>query len=195
MTFEDREQSFKTEIFAIKEFKNIAQDFFEYWSEPNKSRSKMKWEMEKTWDLTRRLRRWANNNFGTFKKEEFVQKPIIFNRTIQAPVPKKEISEPDMWEWIKEEKLKTNLDFRYIPFLFYPFLESKKLITLTKQNKLDALTERRKQISAEISAKSLSLEYSSKFEQMVKERKLSVQELENLNTLAKRFALLEYLKK
>ena len=47
-------------------------DFFEYWSEPNKSKSKMKFEQQPTWDLNRRLKRWDKNNFN---KSE--QKPVM----------------------------------------------------------------------------------------------------------------------
>ena len=37
-------------------------DFCDYWTEPNKSQSKMRYELERTWDLSRRLKRWASNN-------------------------------------------------------------------------------------------------------------------------------------
>lgn len=37
------------------------QKFFYYWSESNRSNTKMKFELEKTWDLSRRLARWFNN--------------------------------------------------------------------------------------------------------------------------------------
>lgn len=40
----------------------MLREFFNYWSEPNKSKTKMRFEQEKTWDLNRRLARWANNN-------------------------------------------------------------------------------------------------------------------------------------
>ena len=33
--------------------------FFDYWTEPNKSRTKMRFELEKTWELGRRLATWA----------------------------------------------------------------------------------------------------------------------------------------
>jgi len=42
--------------------KEMLRDFFEYWTEPNKSGSKMRFELEKTWDLSRRLRTWENND-------------------------------------------------------------------------------------------------------------------------------------
>lgn len=35
--------------------------FVSYWTEPNKSRTKLKWELEKTWDTHRRLGRWFKN--------------------------------------------------------------------------------------------------------------------------------------
>lgn len=34
-------------------------DFFDYWSEPNRSKTKMRFELEKTWDVKRRLNTWA----------------------------------------------------------------------------------------------------------------------------------------
>lgn len=42
--------------------KEMVRDFYDYWSEPNKSKRKMRWEMEKTWDLDRRLNYWSRNN-------------------------------------------------------------------------------------------------------------------------------------
>lgn len=37
-------------------------EFADYWTEPNKSQSEMRYELERTWDLSRRLKRWASNN-------------------------------------------------------------------------------------------------------------------------------------
>ena len=61
---------------TLKEFsetydRKMLKDFFEYWTEPNKSNSKFKQENEKTWSLERRLRTWSENNsiFGKNKKE------------------------------------------------------------------------------------------------------------------------------
>jgi hypothetical protein len=36
-----------------------ATKFIDYWTEPNKSNTKMRWEMQKTWQLTLRLKNWA----------------------------------------------------------------------------------------------------------------------------------------
>lgn len=42
--------------------KDFLNDFYSYWTEPNKSKTKFKQEMEKTWDLERRLSTWAKND-------------------------------------------------------------------------------------------------------------------------------------
>jgi hypothetical protein len=53
-----------------KEFLN---EFYKYWTEPNKSNSKFKMELETTWSLERRLETWAKND-----KQ--------FNKTTQSPI-------------------------------------------------------------------------------------------------------------
>lgn len=45
--------------FVEKYGKETVRDFYEYWTEPNKSRTKMRYELEKTWDVSRRIARWA----------------------------------------------------------------------------------------------------------------------------------------
>jgi len=63
-----RIEDFKKSVHAIgdisKEDKN---DFFMYWTEMNKSGTKFRAEMEKTFDVSRRLKRWANNGFNKQK--------------------------------------------------------------------------------------------------------------------------------
>jgi hypothetical protein len=49
--------------------KDLLNDFYAYWTEPNKSQTKFKQELERTWSLERRLRTWANND-KNFKKEK-----------------------------------------------------------------------------------------------------------------------------
>jgi hypothetical protein len=38
--------------------KKMIRDFYDYWTEPNKSKTKMRFELESTWDLKRRINRW-----------------------------------------------------------------------------------------------------------------------------------------
>lgn len=42
--------------------KDFLNDFYKYWTEPNKSNTKFKQELEKTWSLERRLETWAKND-------------------------------------------------------------------------------------------------------------------------------------
>lgn len=39
-------------------------EFYEYWTEPNKSNTKFKQELQETWSLQRRLKKWANSDFS-----------------------------------------------------------------------------------------------------------------------------------
>lgn len=59
----EREEVFKKQVFKYisKYQKEILNDFFLYWSEKNKNGKKMKFEMQKTFDLERRLSTWINN--------------------------------------------------------------------------------------------------------------------------------------
>lgn len=47
--------------------KDMIRKFYDYWSETNKSKTRMRCEIEKTWDLNLRLQNWArrNKDFGT----------------------------------------------------------------------------------------------------------------------------------
>lgn len=48
----------------------MLRDFYDYWSEPNPSHTKMRFELQKTWDLDRRLARWARNNFNRYDRQQ-----------------------------------------------------------------------------------------------------------------------------
>ena len=67
-----RIEDFKKSIHAIEgisdEDKN---DFFLYWTEKNKSGSKFRAEMQRTFDINLRLKRWASNGFSKSQKSKF----------------------------------------------------------------------------------------------------------------------------
>lgn len=44
--------------------KDMLRSFYNYWSEWNKSETKMKWEMERTWEVSKRLSTWASREKG-----------------------------------------------------------------------------------------------------------------------------------
>lgn len=59
-----REQLFIAECnsFANRYPESMVKDFIRYWTEPNKSKTKMRYEVERTWDTARRLITWENND-------------------------------------------------------------------------------------------------------------------------------------
>jgi len=64
--------------FLEKYGKDMLNDFYKYWTEPNKSGTKFKQEMLKTWDVSRRLETWSRNDFGN-KKTEKTEKQQTLN--------------------------------------------------------------------------------------------------------------------
>jgi len=44
--------------------KETIREFCDYWTEPNKSNTKFRQELQKTWDTKRRLQTWDKNNFN-----------------------------------------------------------------------------------------------------------------------------------
>jgi len=59
----ERKFNFKFLIWDLKEISiETKNEFFNYWSEANHSNTKMKFELEKTWDLQKRINRWILNS-------------------------------------------------------------------------------------------------------------------------------------
>ena len=46
--------------------KEMLRKFYDYWSEPNRSKTKMRFEMQPTWDVGRRLATWHRNDDNSF---------------------------------------------------------------------------------------------------------------------------------
>ena len=75
---EKRNKSFYESLVPFVETygKELIRAFYDYWTEPNKSKTKMRFELEKTWDVKRRLNTWAsrekiNNKLnGTESKQQ-----------------------------------------------------------------------------------------------------------------------------
>ena len=66
----ERDSKFKKQVFefANQYDNNLLNDFYSYWSEPNKSNTKMLCELKRTFHIGRRLATWERNNFGNNKK-------------------------------------------------------------------------------------------------------------------------------
>lgn len=65
---EARMESFKNSLVPFVRIygRDMMNDFYSYWTEPNKSHTKMRFELERTWDVKRRLNTWAarDKNFN-----------------------------------------------------------------------------------------------------------------------------------
>tara|TARA_R110000824_G_scaffold7105_2_gene32357 strand:- start:1195 stop:1866 length:672 start_codon:yes stop_codon:yes gene_type:complete len=56
-----RELKFINEVSLLNYDVTLKKEFCDYWTEPNKSNTKMKWELCKTWKTSLRLKTWAAN--------------------------------------------------------------------------------------------------------------------------------------
>ncbi len=79
-----REINFKNLVLNYSYDKKMLSDFLDYWTEPNKNGSKMRFEMEKTWDLNKRLKRWNKNSkkwdTSSINKKSKIEKIIEQNQ-------------------------------------------------------------------------------------------------------------------
>ena len=89
VNIEARELAFRESLneFVSDYGKETVRAFFDYWTEPNKSGSKMLWETNKTWDLSRRMKRWANSSFNS---------PKVSNHTNTQGAPLKRLEMKDI---------------------------------------------------------------------------------------------------
>jgi hypothetical protein len=58
--------------------KQMLSDFYKYWGELNKAETKFRQELEKTWDLERRLEMWARRD-KDFNKNQTQSGPLSFS--------------------------------------------------------------------------------------------------------------------
>ncbi len=74
---EERKLKFASTLkpFLDKYGKEMIRAFYDHWTEPNKSNTKFRQELEKTWGLEKRLNTWKNNDTN-FKPK---QKQQIYN--------------------------------------------------------------------------------------------------------------------
>ena len=90
--FEKRLEKFSE---GIDEFKGkyssvILEEFEAYWTEPNKSGTKMRFELEKTWSLSRRLKTWKRRAVGTNHSE-----PILYDKYVPPVINEDDVASPD----------------------------------------------------------------------------------------------------
>lgn len=85
-TLAQRKEKFRSSLDAYRSLypSYMLDQFFEYWTEPNKSGSKMRFEMERTWAVNLRLKTWAarekvpdkgrNPNVGVILTDNSIEK-------------------------------------------------------------------------------------------------------------------------
>lgn len=63
-SIEERQNDFlnSLRLFYPAYTKELLKEFYDYWTESNPSRTKMKFELNNTWDTSRRLKTWFNNS-------------------------------------------------------------------------------------------------------------------------------------
>ena len=70
-TKEIRELTFREQVAQHTTFESSMLDSFaDYWTESNEKGVKLRFEMQKTFDIGRRLKKWSSNNFGGQDKTE-----------------------------------------------------------------------------------------------------------------------------
>lgn len=62
---EQRNKEFYEELIPYVDIygKDMIREFYDYWTEPNKSNTQSRKDMERTWNTSRRLTTWSKNNF------------------------------------------------------------------------------------------------------------------------------------
>ena len=75
---DDRKLKFASTLKPFKDIygHNLLNKFYQYWTEPNKSNTKFRQELEKTWDVARRLETWAQNDKNFNKNTDKSKKEI-----------------------------------------------------------------------------------------------------------------------
>ena len=90
MTLSEREKAFKELVYKQPFPEDILEEFFEYWTEPNKSATRLRYEIETTWDLGRRLKRWARVRFSRpdYTKKEIAMTVKPFDKPPETELEK-----------------------------------------------------------------------------------------------------------
>lgn len=66
---EKRRNQFREEVESHIEYPpGIRKEFFDYWTEENRPKTKMRWELQLTWNTKKRMARWASNAAGPVQK-------------------------------------------------------------------------------------------------------------------------------
>jgi len=84
-----RRDEFILEVKSFDYDESIINGFLDYWTEMNKSKTKMKYELNKTWDTNLRLKNWAKNQKKWDKPTESNKNKLTKNVTTMKNILKK----------------------------------------------------------------------------------------------------------
>ena len=95
LSLTEREQKFYDELktYHPKYPKETLRAFYDYWTEPNRSNTKMRFELEKTWSTKRRLSTWASREKPT---AQATQKPPNSYNHIERWKPEDDQIDPEL---------------------------------------------------------------------------------------------------
>jgi hypothetical protein len=98
-----KEEEFKGEVFEFAEKypESMLDKFCNYWTEMNPSKTKMRFELQKTFEISKRLATWANRD-KEFNKIEKTESLLTYKEILY----KHNQGETDVWE--KYEKVNIN---------------------------------------------------------------------------------------
>ena len=93
--FKKRLKKFSDSVdeFSDKYDSELLEEFTEYWIEPNKSVTKMRFELEKTWSLNRRLKTWKRNGFG--KQETSTNNQSRYKKYVPPVINEEDVATPE----------------------------------------------------------------------------------------------------
>jgi hypothetical protein len=113
-TLEERKKDFQEKINSFRK-ENLFQYpaemyvvFFDYWSEHNENGLKMLFEMNKTWDLSKRLNTWFKRSFESGKYKDWPNKRNVL--LAQQEEKYKQEKQQEHYEFKNMKKEKKNLD-------------------------------------------------------------------------------------
>jgi hypothetical protein len=147
--------------------KTMIRAFYDYWREANKSRTKMKWELEATWVIELRLNTWANNN-------------LKWNKGSAAPAPSPQPKGPPPLSKTQEE----------LNYLFARWSEDPTHVTVISLQDEHYNVLKRDQLIAFSTQQAEQLRATAR--QRMKEHRLEGEQKET--ALMKAFGVLEFFK-
>ena len=133
---EERERNFRNKVNLLIAFPyELRKEFIEYWTEPDRAPNpKMRFEKEKTWDLSRRLHRWANNGFGSKTGGSATQNKA---QQIVLKSPIKEVAELDN---LLQIYAKHPTSIRFVEFgKWYEYLKVNRLMKVFTRGEVEEL--------------------------------------------------------